>query len=240
VHQKIPAMIIDPIALFREGVSRVLQEADFHPVWCSDRPPVGLLRALPGQVSALLIIGTEIDEALMQIAEVKRIHPISRVVLLLDPVSQHQLAAAIRCGITTILPRSSSSEVLIRTLKLVLDGITVIPSNLLNTLLEPRQMPAVVAHITVPESAQGGSVFEMLPQRASGLSARELSVLHRLREGLSNKEIARTLGITEATVKVHVKAILRKAQVRNRTQVAMWASNLGLGQVPLITPLAIR
>jgi two-component system nitrate/nitrite response regulator NarL len=78
----------------------------------------------------------------------------------------------------------------------------------------------------------------MLPQRASGLSARELSVLHWLRDGLSNKEIARALGITEATVKVHVKAILRKVQVRNRTQVAMWASRLRIGQVPQIAPPA--
>ena len=62
MHHKIPAMIIDPVALFREGVSRTLQEADFHPVWCSDRPPVGPLRALAGQVSSLLIIGTEIDD----------------------------------------------------------------------------------------------------------------------------------------------------------------------------------
>jgi two-component system, NarL family, nitrate/nitrite response regulator NarL len=236
VHHKIPAMIIDPIALFREGLSRILQEADFHPVWCSDRPPVGQLRALPGQVSSLLIVGTEIEEAIVQIAEVKRIYPISRVVLLMDPVSQHQFAAALRCGVDTILPRGSSCEVLIGTLKLVLDGVTVMPSNLLDTLLEPRHVPAVVAHTIVPEGGYGGSVSSMLPQRASGLSARELSVLHRLRDGLSNKEIARALGITEATVKVHVKAILRKAQVRNRTQVAMWASRLGLGQVPLIAP----
>jgi two-component system nitrate/nitrite response regulator NarL len=154
----------------------------------------------------------------------------------LDPVPPHQFAAALRCGVDTILPRGSSCEVLIGTLKLVLDGVTVMPSNLLDTLLEPRQAPVMVAHTTVPEVGYGGSVSSMLPPRASGLSARELSVLHRLRDGLSNKEIARALGITEATVKVHVKAILRKAQVRNRTQVAMWASNLGLGQVPLIAP----
>jgi two-component system nitrate/nitrite response regulator NarL len=235
-------MIIDPVALFREGMSRILQEADFHPVWCSNRPPVGQLRALAGQVPSLLIIGTEIEEAIVQIAEVKRLYPISRVLLLLDPMAPHQFAAVLRCGVDTILPRGSSCEMLIRTLKLVLDGVAVIPSNLLNTLLEARQMPAVIAHITVPESGYGGSVSSMLPQRACGLSARELSVLHRLRDGLSNKEIARALGITDATVKVHVKAILRKAQVRNRTQAAMWASKLELesGQVPLITPLAIR
>jgi two-component system nitrate/nitrite response regulator NarL len=234
VQHKIPTMIIDPIALFREGLSRILQEADFHPVWCSDRPPPGQLRALAGQVPFLLIIGTEIEQAIVQIAEVKQLYPISRVVLLLDPVAPHQFAAALRCGVDTILPRSSSCEALIGTLKLVLDGITIMPSNLLDTLLEPPHVPAMVAHTMVPEAGYGGSVFSMLPQRASGLSARELSVLHRLRDGLSNKEIARSLGITEATVKVHVKAILRKAHVRNRTQVAMWASKLGLGQVPLI------
>jgi two-component system nitrate/nitrite response regulator NarL len=53
-------------------------------------------------------------------------------------------------------------------------------------------------------------------------------VLEQLLNGLQNKEIARRLGITEATVKVHVKAILRKARVRNRTQVAMWASRLNV------------
>jgi two-component system nitrate/nitrite response regulator NarL len=234
VHHKIPAMIIDPIALFREGLRRILQESNFHPVWCSDRPPVGPLRGLADQVCSLLIIGTEIEEAIVQIAEVKRNYPISRVVLLLDPLSQHQFAAALRCGVDTFLPRGSSCEVLIGTLKLALDGVTIVPSNLLGTLLENRHVPAVVAHTVVPESGYGGSVSIMLPQRAYGLSARELSVVHRLRDGLSNKEIARALGITEATVKVHVKAILRKAQVRNRTQVAMWAARLG--QVQLIAP----
>ena len=236
MHYKIPTMIIDPIALFREGLSRILVEANFHPVWCSDRPPVGRLRHLAGQVSFLLIIGTEIEEAIAQIAEVKCIYPMSRVVLLLDLVSQHQFAAALRCGVDTMLPRGSSREVLIGTLRLVLDGVTVMPSNLLDTLLETRHVPAVVAHTMVPESGYGGSACSMQPQRASGLSAREISVLHRLRDGLSNKEIARALGITEATVKVHVKAILRKAQVRNRTQVAIWASRLGLNKVPLIAP----
>ena len=62
-----------------------------------------------------------------------------------------------------------------------------------------------------------------------------------LREGQPNKEIARGLGITEATVKVHVKAILRKARVRNRTQVALWAAELGIGQAhPGITLGIVR
>jgi len=55
------------------------------------------------------------------------------------------------------------------------------------------------------------------------LSERELQVLDGIVRGLQNKMIARTYGITEATVKVHMKSILRKIQVHNRTQAAVWA-----------------
>ncbi len=56
-----------------------------------------------------------------------------------------------------------------------------------------------------------------------GLSRRELVILRTLTEGASNKIIARKLVITESTVKVHMKAILRKLRLQNRTQAAIWA-----------------
>ena len=57
----------------------------------------------------------------------------------------------------------------------------------------------------------------------SRLSGREAQILHCLTKGASNKLIARDLGVAEATIKVHVKAILRKVKAANRTQAAMWA-----------------
>jgi two-component system nitrate/nitrite response regulator NarL len=57
------------------------------------------------------------------------------------------------------------------------------------------------------------------------LSLKETCILRRLISGASNKEIARNYSIAEATVKVHVAAILRKIRVRNRTQAAIWALN---------------
>jgi DNA-binding NarL/FixJ family response regulator len=54
-------------------------------------------------------------------------------------------------------------------------------------------------------------------------SPREASILQLLREGAPNKLIARQLSLTEATVKVHLKSILRKIRVNNRTQAAVWA-----------------
>lgn len=59
------------------------------------------------------------------------------------------------------------------------------------------------------------------------LSARQQSILHCLIQGDSNKTIARKMAIAEATVKVHVKAILRRIRVRNRTQAAIWAMSNG-------------
>src|SRR5258708_4202731 len=60
---------------------------------------------------------------------------------------------------------------------------------------------------------------------APQLSTREKSILRCLIEGDSNKSIARKIDIAEATVKVHVKAILRKIRVHNRTQAAIWGMN---------------
>jgi DNA-binding NarL/FixJ family response regulator len=60
--------------------------------------------------------------------------------------------------------------------------------------------------------------------RAHNLSSREVEILRHLMEGESNKVMASRLYIAEATIKVHVKTILRKLRANNRTQAAMWAS----------------
>jgi two-component system nitrate/nitrite response regulator NarL len=59
---------------------------------------------------------------------------------------------------------------------------------------------------------------------AGKFSDREAQILRLLTTGASNKLIARELGLAEATIKVHIKAILRKAKAANRTQAAIWAT----------------
>ncbi len=61
-----------------------------------------------------------------------------------------------------------------------------------------------------------------------GLSPRETEILSCLVNGLSNKEIAIRLDITEGTVKVHLKGVLKKIHVHNRTQAAIWAVQNGI------------
>jgi len=62
-----------------------------------------------------------------------------------------------------------------------------------------------------------------------GLSQREEEILRSVVRGHSNKMIARTCGVTDATIKVHMKSILRKIRVANRTQAAIWALGQGYG-----------
>ena len=64
------------------------------------------------------------------------------------------------------------------------------------------------------------------------LSDRERTILTHLMEGASNKHIARELNIAEATVKVHVKNLLGKIRVKNRTQAAMWGMKLRPAEWP--------
>ena len=106
-------------------------------------------------------------------------------------------------------PKSESQDVLLHALRLVLSGGTYLPTRALGDFrngLPPQGRPAV-----------------------SGLTPRQLDVLHLLTRGLPNKTIARQLGLTEGTVKIHTAAILRGLQVRNRTEAVFTARTLGLG-----------
>ena len=71
------------------------------------------------------------------------------------------------------------------------------------------------------------------------LSSREREILLSLAEGKSNKLIARMYNLSEATVKVHIKSILRKTRTQNRTQAAIWAVNHRLFDAAPNLPLLI-
>ena len=98
-------------------------------------------------------------------------------------------------------------------------GETVLPSAVVRSL-------TAGAASDQDQLLQGNGVAEATLPALEGckLSIREREILGYLIKGEPNKVIARKLEITEATIKVHVKAILRKIGVTNRTQAAMWAS----------------
>jgi two-component system nitrate/nitrite response regulator NarL len=114
---------------------------------------------------------------------------------------------------------ASAPEVLIKSLELVMLGESVLPFEVLRSIMD--QTPQAGDQPIQDTKVAGSKLSELT---ACKLSARETEILGCLMKGESNKTIARKLDITEATIKVHVKAVLRKIGAANRTQAAMWAS----------------
>ena len=121
-----------------------------------------------------------------------------------DPVV---IRATLAAGAAGFLPKSEAPEVLQQALRLVLSGGTYTPALAL----------ADLRHGAAPPRPD-----------ASGLTPRQLDVLRCLMRGQPNKLIARELGLTEGTVKIHIAAILRVLQARNRTEAVVVARDLGL------------
>jgi two-component system, NarL family, nitrate/nitrite response regulator NarL len=93
------------------------------------------------------------------------------------------------------------------------------------------------------DDAKNGAIDRTALRRIPhDLSEREEEILNSVVKGHSNKMIARTCGVTDATIKVHMKSILRKIRVANRTQAAIWALEQGYGadahrRSPVLRPL---
>ena len=115
-------------------------------------------------------------------------------------------------------------------LELLLRGETVLPSVIVSLLAGHG---AAESQLPAGSSAQrrNGGESAVSPEESKklpGLSTRQTAILEGLIGGTPNKELAHQLRLSEATVKLHVKAVLRKINVRNRTQAAVWAVRQGL------------
>src|ERR1700730_11153188 len=135
------------------------------------------------------------------------------------------LVSAFRAGADGYLFDIMTCDVFIKSVELVVMGETIFPPAFLSFVLGPdgEQLAETVLLDEKNEAILFTTEDTLTPQ----LSPREKSILHCLIEGDSNKCIARKIDIAEATVKVHVKAILRKIRVQNRTQAAIWGMNNG-------------
>jgi two-component system nitrate/nitrite response regulator NarL len=158
-------------------------------------------------VSGLVITG-EVGTEAGDLHRLRDIHPDARIVVLASDLTVEALREAMNAGADGFLMKEVSPEALLQSLELVMLGEKVYPTNLASMLLDLTSAPTPLNSIR-------------------GLSSREREILQLLVTGASNKLIAIRLGIAEATVKVHLKALLRKIDVNNRTQAAIWAMNNG-------------
>ena len=210
--------LIDPDRLFREGIKRILEESAYRTVGeARTLAEAGAALATAGRVDLVTLDARDWETEGLEgfLRELRRRLDGVKIVVLTSDRSRGALGTAIGCAVDAYLLKDMSPEALTRSLQLVMLGQQIFPTRLMASLLhaEPGE-PAL-------DGAAGAS---------KGLSPREVQILRHLMSGHSNKAIARELNISEATVKVHLKALLRKVRVSNRTQAAVWALNHGLAE----------
>jgi two-component system, NarL family, nitrate/nitrite response regulator NarL len=198
--------------LMRSGISHILAGTQF--VIAEEAPEH------PSEIPILCLIheGQAVDELTATVERLKAQWPSAPVVLLTDYMDPIAMAQALRAGLAGLCSTAMNREVLIKTFELVMLGETFIPAALGLALLDQQNSGAKAGFGVVGTEASAHDFSSV-----STLSGREAQVMRFLTQGASNKLIARDLGVAEATVKVHIKAILRKVKVANRTQAAMWA-----------------
>jgi two-component system nitrate/nitrite response regulator NarL len=213
-EQSINAVLLSANAVLSEGLVRIFERVGWNIVCSRSFPDDSILGSLPIESDVLLIVDAsdDFDAAVNLIEPLKLHYPNGRVTVL---VGQHQiqlpqLLVAFRMGASAYLANCRTPEALIKSLELVMLGEAILPMTMLTDLLNHQH----------GRSDRRGN---HLPH----LSAREVEIVRCLVEGNSNKVIARKMKIADATVKVHVKAILRKIRAANRTQVAIWAMRNG-------------
>jgi two-component system, NarL family, nitrate/nitrite response regulator NarL len=217
-------VLIGPHALLREGLTHILSTAHFRVV-ASAASLEDLAAATIARSEPLFLIiesNGDADIALPQIRSFKEQHPDGRVGVLGSRDRSGEMVAAFQAGANVYFDSQEKSDAFIKALELVMLGETILPPELLFYVRHPQgeERYQRIEHYQNEQEPRMAAVAERdWPQ----LSFRENCILRCIVEGASNKVIARQIDITEATVKVHVKAILRKVRVRNRTQAAIWA-----------------
>jgi two-component system nitrate/nitrite response regulator NarL len=141
----------------------------------------------------------------------QHVAPDTPIAVLSGSIDPSDVSQALAHGAAGYIPKTTAGTTLVNALQIILAGEIYVP---------PALMTA--------QAARGGGATGAREARTVPLADRQMDVLKALAEGLTNKEIARRLGIAEITVKVHLQSIYRKLGVSNRTEALAAALNRGL------------
>lgn len=215
MSKPIEVAIFSQNSIFREGLSKIVSEKNFL-VTAASNSITCIQDHLEGRDHPIILLVDFNNRSceISQFQELKDSFLKVKIVFLSDSFHFDDMVQLFQCGADGYIVKELECESLIGCLHLVASGEKVLPSQLVSELSK---------HSSVFQRANGATTAVN-----AQLTDREIEILQCLIMGYPNKVISRHRDITEATVKVHVKAILRKLNVQNRTQAAIWAINHGI------------
>ena len=213
-------LLIDDHTLVRKGLEQLLQSRGVDVVASVGNGREGIEQALALKPDIILLDVKMPEMSGTETLKQLRAAGVTAPVLMLTMSREEaDLQAALRNGAQGYLLKDMDHEDLVPALQDALRGNNVVAKELIGSLTRLVQGQSGKA------ASKPGTVTAL-----SELTPRELEILRHLAEGQSNKGIARALDITDGTVKLHVKSILRKLGVRSRVEAAVLAVEQGLAR----------
>jgi DNA-binding NarL/FixJ family response regulator len=214
----IRVLLVDDQGLFREGLETLLSvHKDVQVVGQASNGQEAIEVAAKVQPDVVLMdVRMPILDGVGATRRLKKAQPQCKVIVLTTFDDDEYIFDALRAGAVGYLLKDVASAQLVEAIRAAARG---------ESILEPSVAAKVIAEFTRVSSMVPAAQMEQLVEP---LSARELEIVGLIATGASNKEIADQLFITEGTVKNHVTHILGKLGVRDRTQAALKARDLGL------------
>lgn len=209
-------VLIDDHTLFRAGLAGLLQQRGIE-VLASVSDGAEGVRAVRERIPDVILLDIRMpdENGLMILSRLRQSDIETPVVMVTTSRDEADVIAALRCGAQGYLLKDMEPADLIDALYAIRQGDTVVAPELAATL-------ARIVQGQPPRRAPRNRIDELTP--------REREILYHLAEGQSNKVIARALGISDGTVKLHVKSILRKLDVNSRVEAAVMAVEQGLSR----------
>ena len=211
---RVTALVVDDHALFRAGLSSMLR----RDCGCGEvleatgmDEAMTILSTRSDVVLGTFDIGAPVLSSVRDLTRFRRAFPRLRIAVITDLSQRNDILLALSAGAHGYILKEWSTQRIGEAIRSVVSGRVSVPST--------------VADIGPPptETVQWGVQALSHEDRTVRLSARQAEVLHLIVAGNSNKEIARRLGLSEHTVKIHASAIYRVIGVRNRVAAAVFS-----------------
>jgi len=208
-------LLIDDHALFRDGILLILEGLQI-PVETFEASSYESAKVILDENSDIDLVLLDLDlpgvsffDALQAIRQQL---PETPVVILSGTIDHPTVEQALQLGARGYIPKSAPAKTMLNALQLIISGDTYVPAEILQN-----------KNIKTGNAAESRKKKTRNKPAEHNLTPRQHDVLIQLAEGKSNKEIGKTLYLTESTIRAHVAAILRSFDVSNRTQAVRFA-----------------
>jgi DNA-binding NarL/FixJ family response regulator len=224
--ERVRVLIVDDHALFRVGIRGILQqEPDLEIVGEADDPRSALDAAFSTNPDVILMdLSLPAPGGIETTQRIRRELPATAIVVLAAEEDEDALFEAIRAGAAAFILKDIAPEDLVMVIRRVVAGEYLINDKVFSK-------PAVASRVLKEFRELAVYGQEAAPIFAP-LSPREVEILDNIAQGMTNKQVAYALSISEQTVKNHMSSILRKLSVNDRTQAVVYAMRQGWIRMP--------